>query len=319
MSKSFKNNYLHFTKKERNGTLFLLALIALLSLVPVIYRWVFPKPTIPRQELQAGITLLDSNAATTARKVYTDRSRQYDNHLYRVTGRHHVAATGSFSLFNFDPNTMDVDGWMKLGVKEKTAIGIQNYLAKGGKFREAADIRKVWGIPPALQEKLIPYVHIEKTEASGPAMPGKFPYKSGKENASTVRDVDINNGDSAAYIALPGIGIKLAARIINFRNRLGGFYSPNQVGETFGLPDSTFQKIRSYLKPSVTPVRQINLNLATEDELKLHPYIRWQLAKVIVQYRSQHGNFNAPEDLKKIMIITNEMYQKLAPYITVDE
>jgi DNA uptake protein ComE-like DNA-binding protein len=64
----------------------------------------------------------------------------------------------------------------------------------------------------------------------------------------TIFIIDINSADTTSFIALPGIGSKLAARIINFRDKLGGFYSVAQVGETFGLPDSTFQKIKQYLK-----------------------------------------------------------------------
>ncbi len=319
MPKNFKNNYLHFTKKERTGTLILLAFIALLTMLPVLYRLIFPKSPVPHRELQAAITLLDSNAAIAARKVYPNKFPKYERLPHRNSEKYQHSKAANYALFTFDPNTLDVDGWMKLGVKEKTANGIHNYLSKGGKFRESADIRKIWGIPPALQEKLIPFVQIEKIAASTHTIPGREPYKEREESTPRYVDVDINNGDSAAYIGLPGIGVKLAARIINFRNRLGGFYSATQVAETFGLPDSTFQKIKPYLKQSTSPVRQINLNSATEDVLKIHPYIRWQLAKLIVQYRAQHGNFTAPGDLKKIMIITEELYQKLLPYIKVDD
>ena len=288
-------------------------------MIPVFYRLIFPKSSIPRGELQAAITLLDSNAAVATRKVYPNKFPKYEHRPYRNTEQYHNTREGNPSLFNFDPNTLDVDGWIKLGVKEKTASGIQNYLSKGGKFREPADIRKIWGIPPALQEKLIPFVQIERTAASTRAIPTKETYKEREKASPRYMDVDINNGDSVAYIALPGIGVKLAARIINFRNRLGGFYSATQIAETFGLPDSTFQKIKPYLKESTAAVKQINLNMATENELKIHPYIRWQLAKLIVQYRSQHGNFTATGDIKKIMIITEELYQKMLPYIKVDD
>ena len=47
-----------------------------------------------------------------------------------------------------------------------------------------------------------------------------------------IQSVDINTADTTAFISLPGIGSKLAARIVNFRDKLGGFYSIDQVGET---------------------------------------------------------------------------------------
>ena len=89
------------------------------------------------------------------------------------------------------------------------------------------------------------------------------------------------------------------------------------MAETFGLPDSTFQKIKGYLKISGGNTRKININTASLDELKEHPYIRYQLANAIVQFRLQHGNFSSVDDIKKIMLITEEVFNKIFPYLTI--
>jgi competence ComEA-like helix-hairpin-helix protein len=115
---------------------------------------------------------------------------------------------------------------------------------------------------------------------------------------------------------LPGIGSKLAARIVNFREKLGGFYSVEQVGETYGVPDSTFQKIKNRLVVN-SEVRKVNINLATKEELKTHPYIRWQLANAIVEYRNQHGPFKSLEDLKKIVLVDEINFKKIIPYLSM--
>jgi len=89
------------------------------------------------------------------------------------------------------------------------------------------------------------------------------------------------------------------------------------VRETFGLPDSTFQKVKQYLKIANSSIRKININTASIDELKAHPYIRYNIANPIVAYRNEHGPFSSIDDLKKIMIITDEVYQKIMPYLTL--
>jgi competence ComEA-like helix-hairpin-helix protein len=127
--------------------------------------------------------------------------------------------------------------------------------------------------------------------------------------------IEMNNADTSALIALPGIGSKLAARIVNFRDKLGGFYSVDQVGETYGLPDSTFQKIKTRLYCDENAIRKININTASKDELKGHPYIKWHLANVIVEYRNQHGVYKSLEDLKKIVLIDEITYKKVIPYL----
>ena len=65
--------------------------------------------------------------------------------------------------------------------------------------------------------------------------------------------MDVNSADTTALIDLPGIGSKLALRIINFREKLGGFYAIEQLKETYGLPDPAFFPILKYqLPPGLT-------------------------------------------------------------------
>jgi competence ComEA-like helix-hairpin-helix protein len=116
---------------------------------------------------------------------------------------------------------------------------------------------------------------------------------------------------------LPGIGSKLAVRIVTFREKLGGFYSVEQIGETYGLPDSTFQKIKQYLKLDNSSVKKININTASIDEMKTHPYIKYSIANPIIAYRNEHGAFSKIEDIKKVMAVTDEIYKKIAPYLTL--
>jgi DNA uptake protein ComE-like DNA-binding protein len=130
-----------------------------------------------------------------------------------------------------------------------------------------------------------------------------------------VSPIDINFADTSAFIALPGIGSKLAARIVAFREKLGGFYSIAQIGEIYGLQDSTFQQLKSYFLLATPSVRKINVNTATAEILKSHPYIRYVLAGPIISYRSQHGPFSKLEELKNIMAMTDDVYRKLLPYL----
>lgn len=127
--------------------------------------------------------------------------------------------------------------------------------------------------------------------------------------------VDINSADTAAFIALPGIGSKLALRIVTFRDKLGGFYSIDQLSETYGLSDSVFQKIKQYLRFQSNSFKKININTATLDELKQHPYIRYNLARLIVAYRTEHGSFSSAGDLQKMSFMTDSIYHKLKPYL----
>ena len=224
------------------------------------------------------------------------------------------------------PNSLSTEGWKKLGLRDKTIQTVQNYIAKGGRFRNRQDIEKIYGLHPNEVARLMPYVKIAakantsyenhpSTLSGQPVSPRGPPFE---KPLSIPHLVDINTADTAEWIALPGIGSKLAGRIVHFREKLGGFYSIEQLSEIYGLPDSTFQKLRPILKLSTPVVPFININTAQADDLKQHPYIKWNIANAVVEFRKQHGRFKSQDDLRKIDIITEEVYRKIAPYVKVE-
>lgn len=219
-------------------------------------------------------------------------------------------------LFYFDPNTLDLAGWKKLGLRDKTVKTVQNYLAKGGHFYKPEDLSKIYGLFEDEYTRLEPYIRIEGKKIANPSAIANETSLPPAGKTERYKVIDINTADTAAFISLPGIGSKLAARIVNFRDKLGGFYVISQVAETYGLPDSTFQKIKQYLKLDNASLKKININTASVDELKAHPYIKYSLANPIVAYRNEHGAFSKLEDLKKVMVITEDVYNKILPYLT---
>ena len=110
----------------------------------------------------------------------------------------------------------------------------------------------------------------------------------------------------------------MAARIVTFRDKLGGFYSVDQIKETYGLPDTVFQKIKSNLDAGNQPIRKININTASFDELRAHPYIKSDIGRQILAYRKEHGNYAKAEDLKKNPVLTEDVYQRLRHYIATE-
>lgn len=131
--------------------------------------------------------------------------------------------------------------------------------------------------------------------------------------------IDINKADAAAWESLKGIGPVLAARIIRFRDKLGGFYAITQVRETYGLPDSTFNKIQPYLRLNAVSLKKLDLNSADEQTLAQHPYIRYKLARLIVLYRSNNGPFSQPSDLLGIPLVDDSIYRKIEHYIKTEK
>ena len=316
MWKQFLSDYLSFTKKDRNGIFVTLAFIAVFVILPFLFPLFIKEKTYDHIAFEKAIDSLkikqEDSAGSFENRYPNKRSYQNNN---QSNADNYNPRSFQGEMFYFDPNTANADEWKRLGVRDKTIATIQNYLSKGGKFYKKEDIGKIWGLHKDETDRLMPYVQIK---GSTTAYQPEEKQTEKKEYKKTITIIDINTADTTALIALPGIGSKLSQRIINFRDKLGGFYKVEQVAETFGLPDSTFQKIKVFLKLSPSGFKQININTASIDEMKLHPYIRYAIANAIIQYRNQHGNYSAIGDVKKIMTVTEEMFNKIAPYLSVN-
>lgn len=316
--KNHKPEYLFFTRKERIGMIALVVLIMVYPTIPIIFTMLYETKPVDHTAFEKEISQLDIQEPDSS---YTYLKRNYGdagNQRYQPSEKNYYDKPARGVLFYFDPNTLSLDGWKKLGIREKTAHTIQNYISKGGRFYKAEDISKIWGLHEDEVKILLPYVRIEQGQTKDyNKFPGPGKTSIYEKPAYNIIPCDVNKSDTAAFIALPGIGSKLAARIVAFRQKLGGFYKTDQLAETYGLPDSTFQKIKSRLVIGNGSVKKLNINTATVDELKSHPYLRYNIANAIVQYRLQHGNFSAVNDIKKIMAVTEEIYNKAAPYLTI--
>ena len=301
-------DYFTFTKKERIGIYSLLILIVAGIVTPRF----FTAPAL-NNELAAEAIQLEKAPAQPTKEFVRRTKDDSAPSPYDEVSEDAANSKPPAKLFPFDPNTLDAAGWKKLGLPDRTVRTILNYRNKGGKFRTIADLQKMYSLKPADFERLQPYVQI--------AAPPPF-YKTERPPVKYVKAppviIDVNQADTTAFIALPGIGSKLASRIVNFRNKLGGFYSVEQVGETFGLPDSTFQLIKPRLQCAPNTVEKININTADANTLKQHPYIRWNVANAIVQYRQQHGVFSTRQQLQQIVLVTPELYHKIEQYIAVE-
>lgn len=314
--------YFSFTKKERNATLLLAVIALLFSLLPTFFPFLVKDEqeltvdTVVQQQLAA--LAVKNNDPQTENETYSDAALyQPKESQFEKYRREKFSGT----LFYFDPNTATADEWKRLGVREKTVGTILKYRSKGGKFYKPEDLKRIYGLRPDEVERLLPYVAIEqkekqqrfaKNETTEPAF-----VNSRKEFATVA--IDINSADTSAWKQLKGIGSGYAKRIVNFRTKLGGFVSVEQVAETYGLPDSVFQQIKPQLKTNASSLRKININTCTIDELKAHPYIGYSVANALVQYRKEHGSFNSVADLQKIGAIDEKLYRKIAPYLTTGE
>lgn len=141
-------------------------------------------------------------------------------------------------------------------------------------------------------------------------MPG-----TGSRQAARRQPVDLNLSDSAALVALPGIGPVLSVRIIKYRNLLGGFVSVEQLKEVYGLPVETYDLISKRVFADSLSVRKIKVNDAEYKDLIRHPYFKKNEVEAILKYRHLSGRINGLEDMMKNNLISEETCRKIKAYL----
>jgi competence protein ComEA len=129
--------------------------------------------------------------------------------------------------------------------------------------------------------------------------------------------IEINSADSADFMNFPLMTAKVARTIIRFRDALGGYYSKKQLLEVYGMDSACYNSMADKLTVDLSKVDKLNVNKATEKALTHHPYLHKKLAKAIIDYRKENGDFKSVRDLLKIDGIDEELFAKLSPYITI--
>ncbi|NML35638.1 helix-hairpin-helix domain-containing protein [Chitinophaga sp. G-6-1-13] len=314
MHKTSLKELFRFSRKEQAGIVLLLLLVWLTSRAPDL--WFYLHGTAPPDTAGCAAALRSLEAAAAD---VTNKPLAPDLPADRV-----AAAVVPAALFYFDPNTLPAEGWQRLGVSARTAATIDRYRQKGGRFRSAADLERIYGLSPSLCRQLQPYVRItgsvadRRPDSSMHAERRDTAYHYGARHRKPLpQAIDVNAADTAEWQLLPGIGPGFARRIVAFREKLGGFYDVSQVGECYGLPDSTFKKIQPLLQISNGSLKKIDLNLTDEKSLAAHPYIRYKLARLIIQYRSAHGAFRRVEELRQLPLVDDVIYRKIEHYIVI--
>lgn len=218
----------------------------------------------------------------------------------------------------FDPNTVDKSGLIKLGLSPKQAQVVLNYREKGGKFKDAGDFSRMYVISPKTYERVKEYISIETDKAdtikSGTVVNVKTYSASfnGYENRELLR---LNTADSIDLISLPGIGPYYARKIIQYRERLGGFATKDQLLEIYGIDKERFDLFAERIDVDTNDVTKVDLKVATFEQLSGNPYIGGYVARAIIRYREKSGiELTNLANLVMNNIIKKELYKILKYY-----
>ncbi|MCF0201915.1 MAG: helix-hairpin-helix domain-containing protein [Bacteroidaceae bacterium] len=225
-----------------------------------------------------------------------------------------------------------------LGFNQRQIRSVMNYRSKGGIYRQVQQMSKISGMTKGQYDRLAPYFRVSQDylPASQFVTIPKYPYSAPKQQQqpTTIRTtpivseapaldkptskikpgetIDLNSADTTDLKRIPGVGSAFAKMIINYRNRLGGFYSISQLNDLQALPTDVHQYATIAEQPNI---RKLKINTLSINQLVNHPYINYYKARAITEYTRLKGKITDIRELQLNRNFTPNDIQRLAPYL----
>jgi DNA uptake protein ComE-like DNA-binding protein len=305
-------NYFGFSRSQTNGFIILVPLMVFILFSPGIYVSLFSQEYDPYEE---DIRIIDSlisvwNEGVVVKKAGFER-----------------ASPPVIKLRSFDPNKITIEDMGTLGIPGFLARRIDNYRQKGGQFRVKKDLSSIYDFPDSLYQQLESYIalpeKLDKTRkisvnarVNKPDTTHATPYVKKTEERPRLW-ININSADTMELRKLRGIGPAFSRRIVKYRSLLGGFVDKEQLMEVYGLSDSLYHTLSDQVYVErLDSMRLINVNIASYETLKAHPYISYKVARDILNTRSKRGKFRSPADLLVVQGLDSAQVSRLSAYVT---
>lgn len=295
-------DFFYYTKSERRVILLLLAIALLLLGIWAVMEYLRP--------VEIPVTLSESEEIDSFLANLEEQEKIRKSH----TPKNEISAV----LQPFDPNTADSVLLRQLGLPVYIVRNILKYRAKGGVFRSPESFSRIYGLKEEVYQKLKPYITIAPLVSVSHVRTDTFrqlkdtiPYIPKYEEGTIV---DLNKADTSILKRIPGIGSTLARMIVVYRQRLGGFYDVSQLQE---VPHVGVELNKWFV---VTPagLHKIQVNSASLDKLRSHPYMDFYKAKAIMEYRRKRGKIKGLSQLSMFEEFTEKDLKRLSPYLTFE-
>lgn len=290
--KNFKSHFV-FNRSQQNGIFLLVIIIISLQL---IYHF------------------SDFNSGTT---IYTSDSQNLTAVQHTIDSlKAKAKVEDTIKIFPFNPNYLtDYKGYV-LGMSTTEIDRLLAYRKNNKWINSSEEFQEVTRVSDSLLIKIAPYFKFPDWINTSIT---SFSKNSSKQISSKISRVDLNKATIEELVKVKGIGEVLAGRIVKYRSKIGGFLSDIQLKDIYGLNAETRTELLIYFTVQITPeIKIININEASVLQLSELPYIDYELAREIINYKLLHEKINSFDELAKIKDFPSEKIDRIALYLSVD-
>lgn len=300
--------FFYYSRSEKRGIILLIVLIFMVVGARLVTSYLTEKESVDRDE-----TFEEEYTAfiTSLKEREKDEQKQYN-----------TAPKTEVILKPFNPNTADSLTFVRLGLPSWMVSNIIKYRRSHGVFRQPEDFKKIYGLTEEQYNTLLPYIHIPPTDnrserealaidltsatKDNTQLPKEKPFKY---PAGTL--IELNQADTTELKKIPGIGDVTAQRIVRYRRQLGGFYNIRQLEEI--LPNA--EQLKPWFTIDKELIKPIDINTATIERLKTHPYFNFYQAKTVVEHRQKRGKIKSLNQLALYEEFTEQDLERIKWYV----
>ena len=283
--KNVKSHF-SFNKQERSGILYLFVLIIVLQLFYLGLKYNPFKSDIIRFELD-----IENQSAYDSLVIFSKKENK-----------------SAIKMFN--PNFISDFKGYSLGMSIDEIDRIKRFRAQDKWINSIEEFQKITKVSDSLLKTISPFfkfpdwVNKKKKRLEGRA----------KEKLIVLKD--LNKASALELQQIRGIGEKLSARIVKFRDRLGVFLVNEQLYDVYGLEPEVIKRVLKQYQVLYPPnIKKININTANIDELTTLVYFKYKMAENIVRYRKENGPFESKEDLFNVVGFPINKIDRIALYL----
>ncbi len=284
------------SRRNKQGLLSLLIVALVIAYIPRIISLfsAVEKPIITSEE---AVTL-HNEFVKKEKQLFQDKRKKAKKSRFKAPAT------------KFDPNTYNVHDWVNLGLSRRQADVVIKFSANG--LNSNKQLKKIFVIPEELYNLIkdstfYPSHNIQDVEVEKSSSDKYIP-----------QIVNLNNANIDELVALPGIGPFYAKKIIEYREELGGYKETSQLMELWKFDVHKFHKVKDFVIAEGEIQNKININTASAEELKAHPYIDYSVANSIIKMRGQKGSFKNIDEILESKLIDYELFDDIKHYIKVE-
>ena len=208
-----------------------------------------------------------------------------------------------------DPNRLDDFTGYRLGLSPGALDRLYAFRRAGGILHNPEEMARVAGLADSTLARLRPLLRFPRSYVPAVSRPPANRVKPGPS---------LNAASAADFSVIRGIGPVLSARIVKFRDALGGFRDPEQLRDVYGLSaELAAEAARRFPLQADSTLSRLDINRASREELGRNPYIGWELAGAIVRFRERNGPFTAWSQITDLPAFGETKYARIRLYLTL--